>query len=208
MTPQTIQGNSMSEELQRLLEKIQHDGVEKANAEADQILTDAKKKAQAIVDQAKAEAAKLKEGAERESASFEHRAEETIRQAARDTVLKVEQSVTSLLSNLLLKEVNAAMDNPSLIPQLAAEAVRNYLGGKGGIEIAASEKLVDAIRAKLAGAAAGGVTVVMDETLGSGFSVRIAGGRIEHAFTGAAVADALAKQLRPLLAALLKQDPA
>lgn len=204
MTPQTIQGYPMTEELQQLLEKIQHDGVEKANAEAEKMLADAKAKAQAILDQAKSEAGRMKSDAERESASFEHRAEETIRQAARDTILKVEKAVSDLLDSLLLKEVNAAMDDPSLVPQLAAEAVRRYLDGKGGIEVAAGEKLVDAIRAKLAASAASGVTVVMDETLGSGFSVRISGGRVEHAFTGAAVADALAKQLRPRLAALLK----
>ena len=194
----------MSEELQQLLEKIQHDGVEKANAEAEKMLADAKAKAQAILDQAKSEAGRMKSDAERESASFEHRAEETIRQAARDTILKVEKAVSDLLDSLLLKEVNAAMDDPSLVPQLAAEAVRRYLDGKGGIEVAAGEKLVDAIRAKLAASAASGVTVVMDETLGSGFSGRISGGRVEHAFTGAAVADARAKQLRPRLAALLK----
>ena len=40
----------MTEELQQLLEKIQHDGVEKANAEAEKMLADAKAKAQAILD--------------------------------------------------------------------------------------------------------------------------------------------------------------
>ena len=40
----------MAEELQQLLEKIQRDGVDKANAEAQSIVDKAKKEAQSIVD--------------------------------------------------------------------------------------------------------------------------------------------------------------
>ena len=87
---------------------------------------------------------------------------------------------------------------------LGAEAVKTYLNGKEEISIAAGQKLADALRADLAAKAQAGVTIVTDENTGAGFSVRLAGGRIEHAFTGAAVADALSKQLRPRLAALLK----
>jgi hypothetical protein len=101
--------------------------------------------------------------------------------------------------------VNAALSSAELTAELAAEAVRAYIGEKGGVEVAAAAKLADALRAKLAAEAASGVTVVTDDTTGAGFRLRLANGRVEHAFTGAAVADALAKQLRPRLAALMKQ---
>ena len=52
--------------------------------------------------------------------------------------------------------------------------------------------------------AVAGVTVVTDATTGAGFRVRLADGRVEHDFTGAAIVDALSKQLRPRLAALMK----
>jgi len=44
---------------------------------------------------------------------------------------------------------------------------------------------------------------VTDEALGTGFSVKVEGGRVEHAFTGKAVTAELAKRLRSDLAALL-----
>ena len=47
-------------------------------------------------------------------------------------------------------------------------------------------------------------TLVTDEALGTGFSVRLDGGRVEHAYTGEVIAAELAKRLRPDLAALLK----
>lgn len=194
----------MSDELQQLLDKIQRDGVAKAKSQADEILAAAQAQAKTIVETAKAEADKAKAAAAEESAAFEHRAEETIRQAARDTVLKVEQAVGQYLDALLLKDVNAAMNDSSLVPALCAEAVRAYLDGKGEIEVASSAKLADALRAQLAAQAASGVMVTTDADTGAGFSVKLDNGRVEHSFTGAAVADALARQLRPRLAALLK----
>ena len=195
----------MTQDLQQLLEKIQRDGVDKAKSDADKLVSEAQAQARKIVEAAHAEAAKIKADARQEAEAFERRAEETVRQSARDTVLNVEKAVTALFGGLLLKDVNAALNSAELTAELAAEAVRAYIGEKGGVEIAATAKLADALRAKLAAEAASGVTVVTDDTTGAGFRLRLANGRVEHAFTGAAVADALAKQLRPRLAALMKQ---
>lgn len=194
----------MTQDLQQLLEKIQRDGVDKAEAEAGRILAEARAQAKALAESAQAEAAKIKSAARQEAEAFERRAEETVRQSARDTVLNVEKAVTALLTRLLLNEVNAAMAKPELAATLAADAVRAYLDGKGPVEIAAANPLADHLRATLAAGAEEGVTVITDDATGAGFLVRLANGRIEHTFTGAAVADALAKQLRPRLAALLK----
>ena len=68
--------------------------------------------------------------------------------------------------------------------------------------MAVDAKLVEVLRAQLA--AAKNVTVVMDDATQSGFSVRLDNGRVEHDFTGPAVAEALAARLRPALAALVK----
>lgn len=194
----------MTQDLQQLLEKINTDGVEKAKSESAKIIDHANAQAKVIVDTATREAAQKIAQAKQEAEAFERRAEETIRQAARDTVLNVEKAVTALLTNVLLKEVNATLNTAEIVAQLAAEAVRAYLHEKGGLDVVASAKLADAIRAKLAAEAVSGVTVVTDDHLGAGFNVRLAKGRIEHNFSGAAVADALAKHLRPKLAALLK----
>ena len=189
----------MSEDLQSLLEKINREGVEKARAEADKIVADAKAKAAEIVKAANAEAAKAKADAEKSAADSAARAAETIRQAARDTVLKVEASVTALLEKLLAKDVDAALANESCVAALVTDAVK---GLTGSAEVAAKAKLAAALKAQLA--TQKNVTVVTDETLGTGFSVKLDGGRVEHAFTGDVIAEELAKRLRPELAKLLK----
>jgi V/A-type H+-transporting ATPase subunit E len=196
----------MTQDLQQLLEKIQRDGVDKAQCEADRLLKEARAQAQSLLQSARTEADNLAASARREAEAFERRAEESIRQSARDTLLNVEKSVTDLFSKLLLSEVNAALNSTELAASLAAESVRAYLGGTGPVEVSAAAKLADALRAKLAAEAVAGVSVVTDDATGAGFRIRLANGRIEHTFTGAAVADALAKQLRPRLAALMKTN--
>ena len=85
---------------------------------------------------------------------------------------------------------------------MAAAAVQALVTGGGDAEVAANAKLAAALRAQLAGS--GNITVVTDDTAQTGFSIRLDGGRVEHDFTGPAVAAALAARLRPDLAAMLK----
>lgn len=193
----------MNDDLQLLLEKIQRDGVDKAKAEADVLLTNAKKESAAIIASAKAEAEKLQAEAQREAKASAARAEETIRQSARNVLLDVEKSVTTLLEKLLLQDVNTALSSQELVASLIQQAVTAYING-GSVEVAVTAKMTAALQAQLVGEASRGVTVVTDETAGSGFRVKLADGRIEHDFTGTAVAAAIARQLRPGLAALLK----
>ena len=192
----------MAEELQQLLEKIQRDGVDKANAEAAAIVAKAKAEADAIVKKAQEDAAAAEAKGKADAEAYAARAKETISQAARDTVLKVKQDVMELLKKLLLQNVTAALATEAV--PLAAAAVKELVTGSATAEIAAAPKLVDALRAQLAQQAQSGVKVVADETTGTGFTVRLDNGRVEHDFTDAAISEALAQRLRADLAKLLK----
>ena len=191
----------MAEELQQLLEKIQRDGVDKANAEAAAIVAKAKAEADTIVKKAQEDAAAAEAKGKADAEAYAARARETISQAARDTVLKVKEDVTKLLTKLLAQDVSAALATEAV--PLAAAAVKELVTGSGA-EVAASAKLVDALRAQLAAQAQNGVKVVADEMTGAGFTVKLDNGRVEHEFTDAAIANALAQRLRADLAELLK----
>ena len=195
----------MSENLDDLLEKIQREGVDKANEKAAKLLADAEAKAKDVCARAEAQAKGILEKAEKQAEAYAESSKRTIRQAAANTLIEVEGAVTRLFEKLLSVEVSKSMADTGLVEGLVAEAVRAYADGTGSVSVAAGAKLCDALRAKLAGQAAkGGVDVVLDETAGNGFRVLLANGRIEHNFTGQAVAEALAAQLRPSLAELLK----
>ena len=191
----------MAEELQQLLEKIQRDGVDKANAEAAAIVAKAKAEAEAIVKKAQEDAAAAEAKGKADAEAYAARARETISQAARDTVLKVKEDVTKWLTQLLAQDVSAALATEAV--PLAAAAVKELVTGSGA-EVAASAKFVDALRAQLAAQAQNGVKVVADEMTGAGFTVKLDNGRVEHDFTDAAISEALAQRLRADLAKLLK----
>lgn len=186
------------EDLQGLLEKINRDGVEKAQAEADRIVSAAKAKAAEITKAASEEAAKAKADAEKAAEDYAKRAAETVRQAARDTVIEVRGAVSALLERILAKDVEKALSDEATVAAISAEAVKGLCGP---VEVAAPAKLAAALKAQLASQQ--NVKVVLDETTGAGFSVKLDGGRIEHSFTPEAIAGELARRLRPDLAALL-----
>jgi F0F1-type ATP synthase delta subunit len=104
-----------------------------------------------------------------------------------------------MLEALLAKNVNAALADEKTAAALAAKALE---GLDSDAEIAAAADIAAALKAQLA--AKGGITVVTDDAIGSGFSVKLDNGRIEHSFTGETIAGELAKRLRPDLAALIK----
>ena len=183
------------EDLQSLLEKINRDGVEKAEAEAKKIVDAAKARASAVVADAEAAAAKMREDAERDTAAYVARAEESLRQAARDTVIKVENSILALLEKTLAKDVEKALSDEKTICDLVAEAVK-------GLASPATVSLAPAVKARLA--ANEQVTVVLDEVSGAGFSVKTDGGRVESSFSAEDIASEIAKRLRPDLAKLIK----
>lgn len=187
------------EELQSLLEKINREGVEKAEAQAAKIIAEANAQAQAVLKSAKDEADKLKFDAEKNAEAFAQRAAESIRQAARDTVISVRENIEAILEKLLVKNVNAALADEKTAATLAAKAIEGLCAET---EIAAAPELVAALKAQFA--AKGEIKITGDEAIDSGFSVKIDAGRIEHSFTSEVIASELAKRLRPDLAALLK----
>ncbi len=198
----------MNDDLQQLLERIQKEGVDTATAKADALLNEAKAKAAAIVKQAEQDAAASKANAEREAAAFQQRAEQAVRQSARDLFLQVEKSLSALFERLLAKDVDKALADAGQVVPLALEAARAYIaGGDKAVELLVSTKspaLAEALRGKVAAEAANGIEVISDNAAFTGFRLRLDKGRVEHSFTGAAIADALSAGLRPQLAKLLK----
>lgn len=188
------------ENLDALLEKIRTEGVETAKREAAEIVAKAKAEAAEIVAKARAEADAASARAKADAERAAQGAEATIRQAARDVLLKLGQDVSALLERALGGAVDEALAKGDLVERLVAEAVRAYLGS-GEVTVEAAPGLAEALRARLA--KAGEVTVVTDAQMGTGFRVRLSGGRVEHDFSGEAVRDALAALLRPELAKLL-----
>ena len=85
----------MAEELQGILDRINADGIAKADAERKEIIAKAKDEAAKIIADAKAEAACIVKNAEGEADAFRKRAENALVQAARD--IKISLKVITYL---------------------------------------------------------------------------------------------------------------
>ena len=201
----------MATDLQHLLDKIQSEGIAKAKAEAEALLARARGEARGIVEAAQREAQEHAAAAEREAQAHQQRATEVIRQAGRNVMLDVGQSVSAMMERLLLKETRAALALPDVLGQLVVETVKGFLSqGESRVEVRvpkAAEDLLPALRGRLKEEAAkGGVEILLDAGQSSGFSVRTREGRVEHDFSAEAVARVMGKSLRPQLAELLKPE--
>jgi V/A-type H+-transporting ATPase subunit E len=199
---------SQDQHIQALLDKIRIEGVEKAAAEAQSITASAEARAREIVAAAEQRAADERNRAERDARAFQQRATDAVRQAARDVVLSVEKSIAAHFRALLLSQITLTLSDPARLASLVEAAVAAYLtDGEQALTVCLAEKasaMADALRVAFVRQAVSGVTLVLDENTDTGFRVYLDNGRIEHDFTAAAVTEALARHLRPQLAALLK----
>ena len=198
----------MGTDLQHLLDKIQTEGLGKAKAEADELLARARDEARQITAAAQQRAAELAARSEAEAEANRRHAMEAVRQAGRNVMLGVEKATRELLEKTLLREVKAAMALPEVLKPLVRETVLGYVAQDETVSVRlpnAAEALLPALRELLRREAESGkVEVALDAAQGSGFSLRVQNGRVEHDFSAEAVAAAMSKTLRPQLAELLK----
>ena len=135
--------------------------------------------------------------------------EQQVRQAVRDVNLQVAQDLENQVVNLLGDDVKGALADRGNVAKWVSQAVDAYLaGGEKGIEVELGGKAAEwagELRAQLRAKAADGVRVEGSPAFPEGFTIRLAGGRVEQCFTAEAVTDALARLLRPQIAELLKK---
>ena len=199
----------MAEELQSLLEKIQSDGVDKANMKAESILKDAEKAAEGKLAAAEKQCAELREKTEADAEVFRQRSEQAVKQAARDVVLGVGQAVQQTMERVLLKDVSDKLKGDFLQDFLgsAVKAFAESPDAAGGMEVLVApdqaKALAEYARAKLAGAVKVGLKITADSDVKSGIRVMLADGRVEHDFTDKAIMVAMSRILRPALTKLI-----
>ena len=201
----------MSEELQSLLDKIRHEGVEKAKSEAEAILADARREADAVKAAAETEAAKTIASAKADAKAFEARAEATVRQAMRDVKLQLAAELEKQVEAFVSAGVKKAFASGDNVGAWITKAVDAYLAqGEKGMAIALGgdcAKMAESVMAALAAkASSGGIEVEASPAFPDGFTIKLDGGRVEQCFTADAVAAALSRLMRPGLADLLKDS--
>lgn len=190
----------MAEELKHLIEQIQKEGVEKANEQADTIISQAKEKAAKIVAEAEEKAHSILKKAKDESEAFAERSVKTLEQAARDLLITVGQGCEKVVGATLGQEVQTTLSG-DFLQKLILNVIEQ---GKGsGLRLSVSENDMQALAAfcaEQAKQAGSEIELVSDAEVLSGFKVEFKDRNVYLDYTGEAIANALGAFLRPELA--------
>ena len=200
----------MGEELQSLLDKINADGIQKAEAEAARIIEAARREADAVLSSAKAESSVIIAKAEAEADSFKQRALSTTRQAARDIALQLRSELAGRL-NAAIKGATAAAMTPEFMAQLIRELAASFASApESELNIRTALKDVSALDAALKGALADSLkktpVVFGDSELAGGVQLEFNDSDCYFDFSDAAVNELLSGYAGEQLAAVFKAD--
>lgn len=198
----------MAEDLQGLLDRIQNDGLQKAETEREKIIADAKAEAEKIVADAKAEAAAIMKKAKETADDDIKRGEITIRQAARDIIIALKGELLDRLHRVTKDNVAEAM-TPQLMAQLVAAMADAYAKESAeGLELILSRQELEALeyglKASLRADLASKTELSLGHDFAAGLKIGFKNSDIFLDFSDEALADVICEFVGPKLAAVLK----
>lgn len=204
----------MAEELQSLINRIQQDGIARAETEARRILSEANEQAAGIVRAAETRAQALLAEAEQAARTYDERANKALQQAARDVVLSVQEAVTRTLQAIVAARVGEAL-SIDVLKQMLVRFVEAYAARNGEtdridllVDEADRKAVVEYFLQQYRAAIDRGVEIHAEAGIGKGFRVAIQDAHLRHDFTRQDIAEALGRLLRPRLAEIVKQAAA
>jgi len=200
----------MADELQPLIERLRREGVEKAEEEAEQIVSSAREKASGIVREAEDKRKRILEQARQEAETYTERSRKTLEQAARDVLISVSHGIENIMSDLVAETADEALDIQTLREMLVKIVERcAEKSGDTRWEVLVNpedrEKLVhffaDLYKRKMAS----GIQLSSDNDILKGIKVSFKEDHVYLDFTSEAVAESLSSLLRPHLAEIVKR---
>ncbi len=194
----------MAENLQNLIDKINREGIRKADEKASLIIADAEKRALAIVEEARARADEIRTQAEKDEAALRERSAEAIRQTARDAALALGIELKRRVETAVQRAAAAA-----LTPEFMTEIIRGMVRENGAESVAVRVSSRDAGRLEelLLGALKEDLrerpAVFADRGITSGMRIAFNGDDMYCDFTADAVTELLKSYAGDRLAAVL-----
>ena len=197
----------MDNKIQELAEKIYKDGVEKANGEAEQIISGAKARRDEILSQAKKEADALLAGAKKEAQAMSDRAEAEIKTSVTSAREALKSEITNLLTNQAVESgVAEAFKDPEMLRNVVLRMTEKMVAdGGNGVVISTDEadKLQAFFQSKAAGLLSKGLKIEQVNGLKQAFEVAPKEGGYKMSISEEAFAEYFKDFLRPRMRELL-----
>jgi len=201
----------MQTKLQELTEKIYQEGVEKAQSEADKILSEAKLQAAEIIARAQKEAENLLGEAGKESTTLRKNALNELQLAGRQLVSDIKLKIVELLEyKSLAPQTKEAFNDQVFVKELIITTLKNWKANSAetvDMEVllpAAKQKEFESYIKDQVNAVFGkGVQISFSERIESGFKIGPKDGGYMISFTGDDFENFFQTYLRPRLVELL-----
>ena len=200
----------MAEDLQGLLDRLQQEGVRKADGERERIVSAAREEAERLVKAAKAEAERLLATSREESDRYRKAGEENLRQASRDLLIATEKELARVFGNAARVCLQEAM-TPDLMARLVETMVAAYARNNGAVTkldvlLPADQlqALEERLRGKLGAQLKDGLVLRPGGT-GTGLKLSFNGQSVFHDLSAEAMVDLLGAYLSPRYLDVLRQ---
>lgn len=135
----------MAQSIEAFINKLQSDGVEAGETQAAKIRQEAEQQAQQIIQEAEAKAKRIVDDAKAESESTRSRTQTELKLAARDTVNRLQATLTDALKGVLHHEVDAKLADTDFVGALIKDIVDQYvkadIEGTGSVTINVSDEM-------------------------------------------------------------------
>ena len=197
----------MSEELQGLLNKIQAEGLEKAESERARLVAEAKAQAESIIADAKAQADKIRKDAETDAEASRKKADAAIKQAARDVIISLKDDLQEKLRAVVREAAAQAMTPEAmagLIAKIAGQFAQNATGAEVILSVREREDAAQKLIGCLPDVLKKNATVQLGRGFAAGFKIGFNDTEVFLDFSDEALADVICEFVGPKLAAVIK----
>ena len=197
----------MDIQLHELIEKIKKEGIESAQAGAVKLKSETEAEARQIIENAKREAEAIIAAGKADAARSEKAGIAAVEQASRNLILAFKGEVQGLLDKLTADAV-ASSYSADVLRNVLPDLIRNWaVKNTDSLSVILSEadakKLDDAFKAQLASALRGGVEIKVGKNIDCGFHIAEKDGSAFYDFSAEAVVKLLSAYLSPHLAETL-----
>lgn len=200
----------MQSKLQELTEKIFQEGVEKGNAEAEQILESANSEAKEIIAKAKKEADSILKEAQKKAAETKTNTESEIRLSGKQSLNALKQQIVDIINNEITSAaIKDAFKEKDFIKKIIVTLLTNWAGSGQSMDLALllpekdEKDLSDFFKKEAKKFIDKGVTVNFDSGLKDGFQLGPKDGSYKVSFTEEDFINFFKQYLRPKLVEIL-----
>jgi V/A-type H+-transporting ATPase subunit E len=197
----------MVEDIKSLIEKIQKEGVQAAEAKAKQIEDAAVKTAQEILNDAKSQAGKIIAAAKEEAERAKVGTNIALKQASRDMLISLRKEINSMLERLITSRIQHSLKADELAKIIFSFIKDHGERSKEDIVISLSKKDAENLTGfieELKSAVKGKIIVRPSEDIQAGFEISFDAGKSEFDFSDKALVEYIVLYLKPKLNEILK----